>query len=248
MLTRRALAKLALGLVAATTARHAQAQDSGSAPADYPDLPEGYRKPGSMKWGWGPKDDGILPTWKGGSGTQFDPKFIEWNSDKSATLGFDKVGGTWTAGELQVTRPKRPVSERWGGMLSSDKPTAVCALFAYADDGTEIDFEWRGDNVWQLTLHLFDANGKRVNPDPIPTVAVDITRPHRYEFSLDDEACIWFVDGEEVARVTPDDMPGGIWKADAKLALFASIEHHGSWAKHDYSDMPASMTVYGLLV
>lgn len=211
-------------------------------------LPAGYRRPGKMKWGWGPKDDGVLPTWKGGAGTLFDPSFIEWNKDGSTTLRFDNVAGVWTAGELQIIRPTRPVSERWGALISAEKPSAVCALFAYAKDGTEIDFEWRGDGVWQLNLHILDAAGQRFNPFKIPTAAVDITKPHTYEFSLDEDACIWFIDGAEVARVTKYDMPGGIWKAKAEFALMLSIEHHGAWAIHTYEDIPANMTVHGILV
>ncbi len=210
-------------------------------------LPPGYRRPGDMKWGWGPGDDGVLPDWSGGSGTHFDPKLINWNADKSATLSLENDNGTWRSGELQVNRPKRPIKERWGGMLSSERPGAVCTLFAFASDGTEIDFEWRGDQVWQLNLHLFDAQGKRINPSPVPTVSVDIEKVHTYEFSIDDEACRWFIDNKEVAKVTPAEMPGAIWKPQAEFGLFTSVEHHGAWARHNYADLPATMTVHGLL-
>ena len=209
-------------------------------------LPKDYKKPGDMKWGWGSGKDGILPNWPGGSGTRFNPNFITWNTDNSATLKLDNVNGTWMAGELQV-QPKRSISNRWGAALSSERSNAVCALFAYAKDGTEIDFEWRGDQVWQLNLHLFDGSGNRINPSPLPTVAVDISKPHVYEFSMDSKACLWFVDGKEVARIVPADMPGAIWKFDAHFELFVSIEHHGDWAKHSYIDLPSTMKVHGIL-
>lgn len=213
-----------------------------------PGLPEGYRRPGNMKWGWGPESDGILPNWSGGSGTRFDAEFVDWNIDGSATLLFDRVDGAWVGGELQVTHPRRSIQEGWGAVISSQRPTAVCAFFAYAADGTEIDFEWRGDQVWQMNLHLFAASGKRINPSPLPTFKTDITAPHRYEFSLSETACIWRVDGHEVARISPADMPGALWKSSSDFEMFCSVEHHGAWAKHAYLDLPASMSVHGLLV
>jgi hypothetical protein len=256
MLNRRTMFEVVAGVAGATLGARAgwaepRPAPSGAQPELGSDpapttLPSGYRRPGNMNWTWG--SEGILPTWAGGSGTKFDPRFIQWNSDKSATIRFDNVQGVWTAGEFQVQRPKRPVSERWGAVLSSSRPYAVCALFAYAKDGTEIDFEWRGDGVWQLNLHLFDPTGKRINPSPLPTAAVDIAKPHAYEFSMDAEACRWFIDGKEVARITPADMPGAVWNKDAKLELFVSIEHHGDWAKHTYTNLPATMTVHGILV
>lgn len=211
-------------------------------------VPYGFRRPSEFRWGWGPNDEGVIPNWIGGDGTKFDPNLIKWNADGSVLLALDYLNGEWVGGELQIIKPRRSISEKWGAVVSSDNASAVCAIFAYAEDGTEIDFEWRGDQVWQLNLHLFDAKNNRVNPSNLPTVNLDISKPHIYEFSMDTEACIWFVDSKEVARITPKDMPDAIWKANAKLAMFVSIEHHGAWAKHNYANLPATMRVHGILV
>lgn len=206
-----------------------------------PVLPTGYRRPGSIPIGW--DKDMLLPDWIGGAGTQFNPSQVQFQPGGSARLVYE---GKHLSGEMQLRKPWRSTG-RWGAIARSHRPEAVCAIFCYARCGTEIDWEYRGDEMWQLNLHL---NGR--TPKVLPTVYMPrakIAEWNRYEFALTASACIWYLNGREVARVRLADMqPGAVWKTDARMELFTSVEHHGAWAKHSYTNMPATFEIAGLLV
>lgn len=243
-------ASIALADLTSAEASHAALlntmQPIVTAGATYPDLPKGYRRPGDFRIGY--TSEMILPDWKGGAGTQFNPSQVNFRSDGSAELVYVSKD---LSGELQVINPKRG-SGKWGFISRSLRPNAVCAMFTYGPDGTEIDFEWRGDNVWQMNLHLKHEDGSHAVPVTLPTFAMaddEIAKWHRYEFELTDSYCAFTIDGTEVARITPESYSKPVvWKTDSKMDSFMSVEHHGSWAKHDYSDLPATFEIAGIYV
>ncbi|UIJ33106.1 hypothetical protein LV780_19965 (plasmid) [Cereibacter azotoformans] len=38
------------------------------------------------------------------------------------------------------------------------------------------------------------------------------------------------LDGAQVARFTPADVPGALWEMEAKMQILCSVEHHAAWA------------------
>lgn len=216
-------------------------------------LPEGYRRTGDFRRArgdaaqWG-VDELIMTTWTGGAGTQGDPSLIEWDADGSALLTFVD-GAPPRAGVLQLNRPKK-ASGRWGMIASDIQPGAVAAFFTYASNGLEMDWELckvAGQPQWLIGIHMPKTGGGRVSSAKVTVPLAAGT--HRYEIEHGPAATSFLLDGAEVARFTPADVPGATWDASTAVDVFCSVEHHGGWAgwgAADYAANTAQMRVHAL--
>lgn len=229
-----------------------------AAPPAY-ELPAGMLRPLDIYIGWDSVTPRIIePNWMGGAGTMGDPDLIEkhW-LDSTVTLHGKYKGSAWHSGKLQLDRPKRGQGV-WSWVTQAvNEPNAVCAMFTYADDGTELDFEYvkrDGTTGWQCNVWMpLEGGGRAMAKEPIFVPMPDISQPTEYQIVHDAYSTDFFIDGNFAGFIRPSDMPDGtIWKTDAKMSQFTTVEKHGSWAgwteyKHtafkvlglDYPDMVA---------
>ncbi|PTR14323.1 glycoside hydrolase family 16 protein [Cereibacter azotoformans] len=216
------------------------------------ELPEGYRRTGDFRRARGDAanwslDELIMTTWLGGVGTMGDPSLIDWGTDGSALLKH-RDGTPPRSGVIQVNKAK--ASGTWGAILEVVDEGAVCAFFTYASNAREFDFELirkDGTTVWAIGIHMPKTGGGTVSS---PKVHVPLAAGiHRYEFAYDAEAVTFWIDGAQVARFTPADVPGASWEMEAKMQILCSVEHHAAWAGWAAADYAggAAMRVHALL-
>ncbi|MGC9449056.1 glycoside hydrolase family 16 protein [Cereibacter johrii] len=208
--------------------------------ADPVTLPTGYRRAGDFRRARGDAadwavDELIMTTWLGGAGTMGDPSLCQWESAGSVLL--KHVDGTPPrSGVLQLNRPA-PATGPWGALLEVVDPGAVCAFFTYAQTAREFDFELikkDGQPVWAVGIHMPKAGGGTVSSQKVLVpLAAGV---HRYEIAQDAEAVTFRIDGAQVARFTPADVPGATWETETPMQILCSVEHHGAWAGWEAAD------------
>ncbi|WP_236848542.1 glycoside hydrolase family 16 protein [Cereibacter sphaeroides] len=214
----------------------ALAATGASGPDGSPDpvtLPTGYRRAGDFRRARGDAadwavDELIMTTWLGGAGTMGDPSLCQWESAGSVLL--KHVDGTPPrSGVLQLNRPA-PTTGPWGALLEVVDPGAVCAFFTYARTAREFDFELikkDGQPVWAVGIHMPKAGGGTVSSEKVLVpLAAGV---HRYEIAQDAGAVTFRIDGAQVARFTPADVPGATWEMETPMQILCSVEHHGAW-------------------
>ena len=236
--------------------------DPGVPAGDYPALPAGMKKPGEYKasankWAaqWG-VDELTFPSWFNGVQTHGDPALVNMRADGSAVLEARYVGTEWHSGKLQMNKPT-PSTGRWGFVASCEKANAVCAMFLYAPDGSELDFEYTKRNGvygWALAVHMPKQGGGMSHSTGsnfhFPMTQAEAAKVHHYEFDYDASGCRFYIDGKLITTITPAQMDKGvIWKTDAKFEAFCSVEKHGGWAGHEYpAGTEGQMTVWGIKI
>jgi hypothetical protein len=219
---------------------------------EYPAIPQGVRKPGDiplMKSDWS-SGELVLTTWVGGSGTLGNPALIDWK-DGAATLNARRINNVWNSGVMQLNRPRK-ASGLWQAVLDCTIPEAVCAFFTY---GSKNELDWElvkrpdGKLYWALNVHMPKIGGGRTHLNESgqkgPLIPFK-TGVHVYGFNLSSTDCKFFMDGNLVATIRPSDLPNCIWDSTTDQELFTSVEHHGSWAGHDYATNRGQMIVYGI--
>lgn len=217
-------------------------------------VPTGMRAPADIplmgnNWATG---NLVLPDW---DGTPWNPALVRMNADRSATLFTRIIGGAWRSGLMQIFRPTFAIGEV-AAVFEVHDPNGVAAFFTFSEklaggvkDGTECDFELvrrpDGSLAWQLGLHQF-TNGQRRNPTRtvfVPVTREHLAQPHEYKINYQRDFVAYIIDGREVGRYTPADMPAGTtWQLAARFDTFVGTYGHTGWSGFNSADKAAPTT------
>lgn len=200
---------------AALAATSCAASAAELAPGPRGPAPEGWR---ASNWDAG---QSRLVRWS--------PQNLRWTEDSVLEFVLDAGDGQGRplrGAEIQSRTTAREGVWRWRAQAPRMVEGAIFGLFLYQADHAndpwmEYDFEFVGADttVVQLNIHFENDAGRHVALDQKlgRPVLVELSfdaadAMHDYEIEVADETAVFRVDGEEVGRFGPGDMPGGTWR------------------------------------
>lgn len=199
------------------------------------------------------QDSWLISDWAAGQSN-----IMQWSDDNvcvasdgaiELVLGRSPSGSPrpYQGGEIQGSQTATTGTWGWTVQAPKMEPGAVFGMFTYKADWehqpwVEFDFEFVGGDTTkvQLAIHMEDAAGNHITLNDhgqrksIINLGFDASEGfHTYEVTITDDAAIFYVDGQVVARFTSADMPGGIWNIgpmSSYVDLWAVAPGQESWA------------------
>jgi len=162
--------------------------------------------------------------------------------------GIAETGGRpMLGGEIQSRACAAEGRWTWRVQAPRMVPGAVFGLFLFQarygeDPWLEFDIEFVGEDTtqFQIDIHIADEEGRRRSLGQMPGGPPVVELPfdaaagmHDYSIELVPNAAIFRVDGEEVGRFGPEDMPGGVWRTGpvrSFVDLWAVAPPQEAWA------------------
>lgn len=167
-------------------------------------------------------------------------------------------------GEIQSTEVATTGTWSWTAQAPVMKPGAVFGMFTYKADWqnqpwVEFDFEFVGENTRQvqLAIHMEDPQGNHIvlKDEAAKRGIIDLDFDaaeghHTYEVSVTETDATFYIDGDEVAKFSGDDMPGGVWQIgpmSSFVDLWAVSPGQEAWAgKWTAPDQPLVAQIQGV--
>lgn len=214
-------------------------------------------------------DDWLISDWPGWETMQWSTDNVRVN-DRGAielSLGLadaDDGPRPYSGGEIQAHSVYETGQWSWTAQAPDMQPGAVFGMFLYQEDWQndrwlEFDFEFVGEDTTkvQINVHMENANGEHItlaqannNTPVIVDLGFDASQEaHVYGIELTGTSAIFTVDGQQVAEVGGEDMPGGVWYTGpvrSWVDVWAVPGWGEGWAgKFDYDGTPIVATIEG---
>ncbi len=142
----------------------------------------------------------------------------------------DDAARPYQGGEIQSTGSSATGTWGWLAQAPEMIDGAVFGMFLYQadwrnDPWLEFDFEFVGSDTThvEINIHMEDAAGRHITLKNGPRV-VDLgfdaaKRMHLYEIKVDEASASFSIDGEVVAILNANNMPGNVWYGGELISL-----------------------------